>query len=275
MKLFSKPSVDLRLPEPVLKRIAIDNLRFAAYQRELKPSKVNKIANNFIPDIVGIALVSFRNGEFYCLDAQHRIMALKKLGYKDVLCQVLSDLSYEEECLRFNILNTGRTQLTSNQVFHCKVEGGDENALALVEMFKKYRFDYNKSNGVKSQNLIGAVSRFEKIQKKYGMQMVQRVLKILRNAWFGDADSLASSIIVGISTFLSEYDDADDNILIKSLEQVTPNVLIAQANAYVKLNLLRPRRADGACYHVAKIIGQLYENELRRSERGRRKRSAC
>ena len=34
---------------------------------------------------------------------------------------------------------TGRTQLTTNQIFHGRVEEKDREALALVAMFKKYR----------------------------------------------------------------------------------------------------------------------------------------
>lgn len=261
MKMFKKDS-EKRLPEIVLKRISIANLKFAPYQRELKMAKVRKIASNFIPDVVGIALVSFRNGEFWCLDAQHRVKAMETLGYKEIWCQVITGLTYREECERFNLLNTGRTQLTSNQVFHCRVEGGDKDALELVEMFKKYRFDYNKSTSVKSKNIIGAVSKFAKMQKDYGLEMVERVLRTLRNTWFGDADSLSSAIITGLSTFYSENPSADDMILVKALEQITPSVLITQATAYVKLNMLRPGRSDSACYHIAKIITQVYEDEL-------------
>lgn len=174
MRMFKNAEVK-RLPEPELKRIPIANLKFAPYQRELKQSKVNKIANNFIPDIVGIGLVSFRNGEFWCLDAQHRVKAMEKLGYTEIVCQLLTGLTYEEECRRFNILNTGRTQLTANQVFHCRVEEQDEAAIALVRMFHNHRFDYNKNSGVKADNLIGAVSKFVKMQKTHGDSMVERV----------------------------------------------------------------------------------------------------
>lgn len=262
MRLFNKTAETKRLPEPELKRISIANLRFAPYQRELKPSKVNKIANNFMPDIVGVGLVSFRNGEFWCLDAQHRIKAMEKLGYAEILCQVLTGLTYEEECFRFNILNTGRTQLTANQVFHCRVEGKEPRALELVKAFEKYRFGYNKSNSIKSNNVIGAVSKFTKIQNMYGMSMVERVLKTLRGAWFGDRDSLSSAIITGLSTFYSENPDADDIVLIMALEKIVPDRLIAQANVYVKAEVLRPGRADSACYHIAKIIQQLYNEEV-------------
>lgn len=77
---FTKKEEVKRLPELVLKKIPLENIRFAEYQREVKPSKVNKIVKNFVPDVMGVALVSFRNGEFYCIDAQHRIEALKKLA---------------------------------------------------------------------------------------------------------------------------------------------------------------------------------------------------
>lgn len=273
--LFTKKETVKRLPELELKKIPLDNIRFAEYQRELKPSKVNKIVRNFVPDVMGIALVSFRNGDFYCIDAQHRVEALKKLGYTEILCQVLTGLTYEEECYRFVLLNTGRTQLTANQVFHGRVEEKDKEAMALVEAFRKYRFDYNKNNSAKDDNLIGAVSKFVKMQKTFGMERVEKVLRIIRNAWYGDKNSVSSAIISGLSTFLQENPAADELILTKALERVLPNMLIAQANNYVKCDMLRPGRADSACYHIAKTISYLYEDEINKPTRGRRAKVVC
>lgn len=269
---FIKKEMQPKLPELELKKIPLNNIKFAEYQREVKPSKINKIVKNFVPDIMGVGLVSFRGGEFWGIDAQHRIEALKKLGYTEILCQVLTGLTYEQECYRFVLLNTGRTQLTANQIFHGRVEEKDRDALELVAMFKKYRFDYNKNNGIKEDNLIGAVSKFVKIQKNFGMSMVEQILRILRNAWYGDKYSLSSAIITGLSTFLSENPYVDEFTLIKALEKILPNILIAQANNYVKCDMLRPGRADSACYHIAKEISYLYEDELNRPARGRKAR---
>ena len=274
MKLFNKTTEVKRLPEPELKRIPIKNLKFAPYQRELKMSKVNKIANNFMPDIVGIGLVSFRNGEFWCLDAQHRVMAMKKLGYSEVVCQVVTGLTYEEECRRFNVLNTGRTQLTANQVFHCRVEEKEEAAMALVNLFEKYRFEYNKNSGIKADNVIGAVSKFVKMQKMYGDNMVEKVLRVIRNAWYGDKDSLSSAIITGLSTFFAENENIEEIVLVKALEKIVPSRLIASANSYVKCDMLRPGRADSACYHIAKMITRCYEEEIEKPHRGRPRKAA-
>ena len=275
MKMFNKKQEEKILPEIVLKRIPIDNIRVDLYQRVKKSPKVRKMVNDFVPDVIGIALVSFRNGEFWCIDGQHRIEAMKALGYKEVRCQVLTGLSYEEECERFNLLNTGRTQLTANQVFHCRVEGKDKTAMELVGMFRKYRFDYNKNNGTKDDNVIGAVSKFVKMQKNFGIERVETVLRILRNAWYGDKNSLSSAIITGLSTFLEENPTAVEMTLTKALEKVMPSILIAQANNYVKCDMLRPGRADSACYHIAKEISYLYEEELDKPTRGRRAKVVC
>ena len=261
----------LKLPEPELKRVPIDKIKFADYQREVKPAKVKKIIKNFVPDVMGIALVSFRNGEYYCIDAQHRIEALKELGYTEILCQVLTGLTYEEECYRFVLLNTGRTQLTANQVFHGRVEEKDADALELVSVFKKYGFSYNKNYGAKDDNVIGAVSKFVRMQRQYGINMVERVLSILRNAWYGDKESLSSGIITGLATYFYENSDTDDIILIKALEKVRPEMLVVEANNFVKCNMLRPGRADNTCYHIAKTIAYLYEDEFGKMNKKRRK----
>lgn len=48
MKMFKTKGEVKRLPEPELKRIALNDIRFAPYQREIKREKVNKIVKNFM-----------------------------------------------------------------------------------------------------------------------------------------------------------------------------------------------------------------------------------
>ena len=264
MPNFVKKENVKMLPEVTLKRIPIDNIRMAAYQRELKPAKVKQIIKTFLPDIADYPLISFRRGEFWCVDGQHILRALQGMGYKDVTCRLLSDLTYEEECLRFVILNTGRTRLNANQIFHGRVEEKDANAVVLVDMFKKYGYTYNKNGSGRNENCIGTVNSFVDIQEKYGIDMVERVLKILRKTWFGEKDSLLASIVNGLKTFLNEYSNCDDEVLIKALEKVSPSDIESDAVSYKKGNKIRPARAGSTCYHVAKIIAQQYEEEIAR-----------
>ena len=265
-KVVSEPK---RLPEPDLKKIPISDLYFAPYQRKLKMSKVRKMIKRFFPDIVGIALVSYRNGKYWCMDAQHRIEALKEMGYQEIWAQVITGLSYEDECLRFNILNTGRTQLTANQVFHCRVEEKNAKAIDLVTLFNKYDFTYNRDASIKDDDVIGAVSKFVKMQEKYGNKMVDTVLRVLRKSWYGNKDSLSSSIITGIATFVADRKDFNEDILIKALSHIAPKELEASAMVFMKFGVVR--RSDGTCYHIAKQIGELYDTEINKRKRGRKK----
>lgn len=247
--------------EPDIKRIAIKDIKFAPYQRELSQSKVNKIVREFMPDIVDFPLISLRRGEFWCVDGQHIIKALETLGFDCVTCRVINGLTYEEECLRFVVLNTSRTRLTANQIFHGRVEEKDLQALELVKMFSKYGYSYNKNCSGRGENLIGTVSSFVYIQNNYGVNMVERVLNILRKSWFGEADSLLTSVVNGLKTFLNEYSDADDAVLIKALEKVSPKGLEETAKATRDGRKAYRVRAGSTCYHVAKIIAELYEEE--------------
>lgn len=96
---------------------------------------------------------------------------------------------------------------------------------------------------------------------------------MLRGAWYGEKNSLSSAIITGLATFFAENPDTDEIILVKALEKVVPSVLIASANNYVKIDMLRPGRADSTCYHIAKMIERCYEEELSKSK-GKMKREA-
>lgn len=276
MKLFKAKGMEPKvLPELTFKRIPIDNIEYAPYQREVKMSKVRKIIEHFIPEIMGVALVSFRGGKFNCIDAQHRIEALRRMGYTEVWAIILTDLTYEQECRYFNVLNTGRTQLNANQVFHCRVEEREGVAIALVNLFSKYKYDYNKNGSTKDNNIIGAVSKFDKMCKKYGLSMVERVLKVLRGAWLGDKDSLTSSIITGMSTFFNEHPEVDDALLIDALGHISPKELLVSASLFMKFGILRPGRADSACYHIAKQINELYEDVINRSKCDRKAKVVC
>ena len=69
---------------------------------------------------------------------------------------------------------------------------------------------------------------------------------------------------------INEHPDIDDKILIDTLGHISPNELIASASLFMKFGILRPGRADGACYHIAKQINELYEAEINKPKRNRK-----
>lgn len=267
------------LPMPEIKVIPVEEIMIAPYQRKVEHSRVKRMTGNFLPKAVGVILVSYRDGKYWCVDGQHRLEAMKLKGYKEAYCTVLTDLDYLEECLYFTILNTGSSKLLYNQVFHGLIEGKNAEALALTEMFKKYRFDYNKNSANKFDNTIGCVKKFVDMKNEYGMYMVEKVLRILRNAWYGDKDSLAAAIVEGLKTFLNETTAVDEQILVKALEKHHPHTIKLEAERYLQGSFVNSiRHTDKHCYHVAKIIENLYQDEFYKvnnpTKRGRPRKEA-
>jgi hypothetical protein len=76
-------------------------------QRELNTARVNKILNSFDLEQLGTPTVNERGGHFYIIDGQHRVEALKGMGWEDQLvqCWTYVGLSEQEEAEKFLKLN--------------------------------------------------------------------------------------------------------------------------------------------------------------------------
>src|SRR5215470_2943638 len=76
--------------------------------RTVKPSRVKTIVGEFDSDALGIIFVSKRaEGDYLVVDGQHRILALKEMGWGDqrVQCKVYPNLSLAQEAARTLRLN--------------------------------------------------------------------------------------------------------------------------------------------------------------------------
>lgn len=75
------------------------------YQRKLDRSKVNKIKNDFMWDLVSFVKVNHRDGKFYVFDGQHTVKAIEEIvGDPEypIECIVYEDLPYEVEVALFS-----------------------------------------------------------------------------------------------------------------------------------------------------------------------------
>ena len=184
-------------------------------------------------------------------------------GYTLLYSFILTDLDYLEECLYFTILNTGSSKLHYNQVFHGLIEGKNPEAIALANMFEKYHFTYNPNSANKFNNVIGCVKKFVDMKNEYGMYMVEKVLRVLRNSWMGEKESLSAAMVEGLKTFLNERMSVDESVLIKALEKRHPTAIKNESLRYIQGSFINKiRHGDKHCYHVAKVIELLYDEEL-------------
>ena len=260
MRIFT--TTKEKVSEPVYKKIKVSLIKVAPYQREINLSRVRRYSKSFDWDVFGVPLISLRNGNFYIIDGQHRIELLKSVGVEDVLCQVLYGLTYEEEAKKFVKLNSERGSLTANQKFHGRVESKDETALKIVSILSDNGFTYSTKSGMRKDDCIGAISCVENIYKSCGEKHLNHVLHIIRESWYGLADSLSRDIIAGVSTFLAESRGVKDDILCAALEEEDPKNIILRALVCAGSGKVRmgvgnsPKKP-----HVAKAIRDIYNDK--------------
>jgi len=110
-----------------------------SYQRPTK-SRVQKIAADFNPNKCGFLLVSYReaDGKYAIIDGGNRFEAAKLIGLPSLPCQILTDLSVEEEALVFAAQNDNRVRLTENDLLKAQVRAGDESAIGFQNLCKEF-----------------------------------------------------------------------------------------------------------------------------------------
>lgn len=239
---------------PTTKNLCIKDLNYANYQRIQNLARIKEIHNNLDWDIFGVITVSYRDGKFYVVDGQHRVEAAR--GITETLpCQVWHDLTYKQECEKFSKLNTLRKSLNAAQKFFADVEMGDEDAVAVVRIAKKFGFALNKNNYHCKENEIGSPKTLWYIKKNYSERILEDTLYVLRTAWGGGKEYIGSDNIRGIAMFLFNHSDANRDILVEALRGITPNDIKFRAitnsmsfnNKYAPTRITQVQRANAIC----------------------------
>ncbi len=208
--------MDYKEPESITLKLKLDEIKVAKYQRNLSTSKIKKIINNFNPHGVGVLIVSYRDGEYYIVDGQHRMVALLKLGIMEWKCEVYIDLTYQQEAEKFKLLNTSKNP-TPGDRFISDLEAGKNRAVTIKEIVEKegYKIAFNQKN---KEYTIGAVSALESIYDNNGGQALAKTLRIIKRLWGAERNSLRIEVILGMNQFLKTYEnDIEEELLINKL----------------------------------------------------------
>lgn len=264
MKVILKKKANLQ--KPVYKTLKVSDICIPDYQRaRLSMSLIKKYAENFDWDIFGVPLVSYRNGKYYAVDGQHRLEVLKMLGIETVLYQVLTGLTYEEEADKFVRLNVDHKLLNAADKFHGKVESKDKSSLCIRDILKSNNLTYSKILSEKNTTTVFAIRTVEIIYNKKGGEHLNRLLNILKNAWYGEPSAFSSIMMQGMSTFLSNSRGINEGILVSALERKMPKDIILSANLFANQDgMMVNSDTRGNKPHVAKVIRELYNAEKAR-----------
>lgn len=181
--------------EARLRWVPIADMRVSPLaQRELNRSRVNKISAEFDLEQVGTPTVNERQGHFYIIDGQHRVEALKEIGWGDqqIQCWSYSGLTEEEEAEKFLKLND-TLSVSAFAKFRVGVQAGREEECDIDRIVRAQdlRVSQDQRDGA-----ISAVGALRRVYNQAGPGQLARTLRIVRDA-YGDA-GLEAAVISGV-----------------------------------------------------------------------------
>lgn len=186
--------------------IPLGMIRTEIYQRVLNMKNVNKIVKEFNPAELGVLVVSKRDdGTYSVLDGQHRLTALRRLGFSAANCIVLENMTVQEEADYFRRQNENKQNLRIADTFNASLYAEDEESLEIKRLMDKYGFRFGKSG---SPMCICAIGALQTIIRTYDVRTLENVLCCIAGTWPKDATILRREMLAGLAEFWYRFADA-------------------------------------------------------------------
>ena len=158
-------------------QIPVELLNLDSYQRNEGPT-VASIAKHWDERKCDPLLVSYRDGNFYVVDGQHRLAAAKLIGKKDITC-VIFEMNRDEEVRHFMTQRDNVRNLSAYQQMWAGREGGDELATSVFRVFADMEIELVDGRRCKLGDCC-AVATARNICDKYGEDGLRAVLKTIQ-----------------------------------------------------------------------------------------------
>lgn len=207
------------------------------YQRDLDEPFVKRLVTEWRGWRCEALLVAFIDGQYYVVDGQHRLVAMRQLGIKTAMCRILYGFSTEEQAVEFIALQRDRRAMSALDLYRASIVACDSTTLSVEELLDKHGFQVSKATG---PNRIRAVGTLQNIAKTTnGLRSLDLTLAVIRQAWDGgvpdfNKGATEGSTIAGISLFVRAY-LADQSFSAARLTEVlrkrTPLDLVKQAKS--------------------------------------------
>jgi hypothetical protein len=170
-------------------------------QREVNQNRVDHIVATFDLEQIGTPTVNKRDGVWFVIDGQHRIEALRQIGWGDqqVQCWAYEDLTEQEEAEKFLKLND---YLAVNALarFRVAVQAGREVECDVDRIVRSQGLVVSKD---KIPGGIGAVGTLLRVYDRSGAAILRQTLAVVRDA-YGDP-GMEAAVLDGIGLFCQRY----------------------------------------------------------------------
>lgn len=223
--------------------IPVDLLELDHSYQRIETGNAKKIADNWDKEACEFLLVSYRNGKFYVIDGQHRLIAAKIKGIESLPCVIFTGLTKSEEARRFSIQGNGRKKLTPNDTFKANLECGNTEYkevatdMEIKRICDKYGVTITKSNFNLncSPKRLRSISRPRIIINGTGSECFEWILNVITNSnWDECVDAYEKDMLMLFRAYYIEHtrignmEEATEKIT-KVMNSMTPKELIAQA----------------------------------------------
>lgn len=197
------------VPDVHFEQIPIKNLvSNQDYQRNLSLSHIKKAAENFDLCQINPVKVSRRDGINYVFNGQHTIEIVALVsGSRDtpVWCMVYDYLKYEHEAEIFANQMKFTRRLQPYEIFMANIEAGNDKQLIIRDMVNSFGLTISQK---KQLGAICAISTLEEIYDKYGLQCLERVIRLILGAWEGDMYSFSANMMNAVARIIHAYGDS-------------------------------------------------------------------
>ena len=242
--------------------IDINDLRFAKYQRDLSGEFINKVLKNFDERLLGVILVSKRDGRYYVVDGQHRCVACQRAGVSKIYAEIRHNLSYNEEASIFRRSQFSR-KLSPFADHKAGIEEADIESINIEKIVKESGLEFSKAS---ADYKIAAVNTIYNLYKVYGEDILKRTLYLIAKSWKGDKNSLTKGFIMGIALFVNRFGDSfEDKLFIEKFSKIPPEDVIREARTLVSFS---PNNNNPKAY--VQILLYHFNKKMRKNKIGKR-----
>lgn len=172
-----------------------------AAQRKYDPVHAQEIADTFDLEALGYPLVNLRAGVWWIVDGQHRVGALRLIGWGDQMieCEVYRGLTEQQEAALF--LQRAKTKaITPADRYRIAITANLPDEVAVAKVCEQLALPVGVGRGK-----IQAVNTLLKVYRTYGADVLGRALLILREAYGITPTGMAAPMIEGAALVVRRY----------------------------------------------------------------------
>lgn len=236
------------------KKVPLDQLVVDdAYQRVLDEARVERIAEEFDPALLGTLEVSTRNGKAAVFDGQHRLAALRRRGASTAPCLVHDGLTVAEEAALFVALQTQRKPLRPLDRFKARLVAGDPDAIDIKAVVEQH--GYTVGEGGDHPHSIGAVTALDRAYARGGADLLDQALTLL-GTWRDEPRGTDGALIEGLAIAAEKFGSHPRWVNVAAaLEQITATSLLRKAMAMMETGGGSSSRPWAVARQVGLLVG--------------------